>query len=758
MMGLPRFWLVCVVPLALADRCARVRTIDEQLVHKAAASLCAVIALPGSLTLNISTSGGLVARNYTKIIGLADEVYSGRWQWRDGSARRVPGTIISPAFSNRPWSPTEVLFCREATPRSECMARADRSSADRDSLFMPIVDDAGDVPVGVPSLITVAPHATLHLVNLTLFDGVASNGGAISVAPDGELVCENVEFDRNGAILGGALHVGSGARVRLRDVNFARNVASWYGGAVWLSPNASLEVATTQFDRNAAGFTGGAICANCAPRYIYCGPQYGGANCGSGTTITTRVIIADSTVLTNYVLEADEAHDLFTFFDFHDAVVTLDDLRFWLGETGAGGEFNSMIAASGERTSLELINSSLEMAGFTFDARFLRVEDLATARIERVYLDGTYWGGHEFGIPFSGPATTGAPPLLEVVNAGEVVVADSTFIAFGTSIRLRTGGFRRLTEGDDGFTPVDDWPTHMVGADDDHPDYFGDKLEEPVLLLRTRLRRPRTDPQYNVMWTEPMFSSAGTALALVDTPLASSNMYASHSPVYTCDELFNPPMSGLAVADDDPNSPSALIVARTNPRFYPNELLGCVCAEASAPRLGVTCGANATNGSATWPERSPTIVADDTESDADDTEGDDATEWGHRKRPGRGALSAALLGVYAGASVLLAMVCFIIVARCSRKGRPPAREHDDFTSARGGGFTSLLPLFAPAGRYVELCATARSSRDGGGEEDDDARSLDDSRGGASEGDTASEAEDNELRNVLRKSDDRDRGE
>ena len=82
MMGLPRFWLVCVVPLALADRCARVRTIDEQLVREAAASPCAVIALPGSLTLNISTSGGLVARNYTKIIGLADEVYSGRWQWR----------------------------------------------------------------------------------------------------------------------------------------------------------------------------------------------------------------------------------------------------------------------------------------------------------------------------------------------------------------------------------------------------------------------------------------------------------------------------------------------------------------------------------------------------------------------------------------------------------------------------------------------------------------------------------------------------
>ena len=58
--------------------------------------------------------------------------------------------------------------------------------------------------------------------------------------------------------------------------------------------------------------------------------------------------------------------DLYTFFDF-DAVVTLDDLRFWLGETGAGGEFNSMIAASAA-TSLELINSSLEMAGFTFDA------------------------------------------------------------------------------------------------------------------------------------------------------------------------------------------------------------------------------------------------------------------------------------------------------------------------------------------------------------------------------------------------------
>ena len=238
---------------------------------------------------------------------------------------------------------------------------------------------------------------------------------------------------------------------------------------VWLSLNSSLEVFDLQAV-DAAGYSGPVICATCHSfRGISLNGKVGGRNAADEFNVDvvtprygdsqlldpSRVSIVHMILMDNYALDVDDMPELYTVLDFVDAHVVLEGIRFWIGAASSGGAFNSMIAAYGERTSLELTNCSLDLAGFTFDSRLLRVEEHATARLLRVYFDGTFWMGHEF-FPFPGPAPNGRLPLLDLVNAGEVVVADSTFIAFGTSIRMRTGGWRRLTAGDDDLANADD--------------------------------------------------------------------------------------------------------------------------------------------------------------------------------------------------------------------------------------------------------------------------------------------------------------
>ena len=238
-MGLPRFWLVCVVPLALADRCARVRTIDEQLVREAAASPCAVIALPGSLTLNISTSGGLVARNYTKIIGLADEVYSGRWQWRD-DVRRVPRHHYLARLLESPRSRRRYSSVVKPRPVG-CMARADRVRRTEIAFSCQSSTTQATCPwraVAHHRRARDAAPRQPHPVRRRHEQRRCDLGRA-----DGELVCEK-SLDRNGAILGGSCTWARRARATARRELCAERRSCTE--ARWLSPNASLEVATTQ--------------------------------------------------------------------------------------------------------------------------------------------------------------------------------------------------------------------------------------------------------------------------------------------------------------------------------------------------------------------------------------------------------------------------------------------------------------------------------------------------------------------------------
>ena len=336
MMGLPRFWLVCVVPLALADRCARVRTIDEQLVHKAAASLCAVIALPGSLTLNISTSGGLVARNYTKIIGLADEV-TGAVAVARRQRSLVPGTIIRPP-SRIAHGPRR-RYSSVATPQGECTARADRSSADRDSIFMPIADDAGEGRARRHHRRAARDAAP---AGLALFDCVASNGGRSRTRPTAS-PCARTSSSTATAILGGALHVRPPPRARLPT--------NWRGTPRRRRRRGGLaeraaEVAATQLDRRRGVHR----------RDLREQPgTSAGAERTAARTAKWKPIVTDAASprsrrgLGQLVLAPIRSRPLHPSLRRRGRHARRPALL--VGRDRRGGEFNSMIAASGERTS-----------------------------------------------------------------------------------------------------------------------------------------------------------------------------------------------------------------------------------------------------------------------------------------------------------------------------------------------------------------------------------------------------------------------
>ena len=213
-----------------ADGCAIVRTVDEQLVREAGASECASSSCePRSCSTHyerlardaeLHEDHRLRGRRHRE--ELARQQLEQKRVVASGTAcvhlARVRGAHQSP----------HMLFCDSDTDRLVRRGDSGGSTSSRQWRAR-AANAAGNVPgPGVPSLMAIAPHATLHLVNLSLINGVAATAARSRSRLRRARVRARL-FHRNGAILGGAC---TWVRARGPDCSSAleRNVAAWYGG------------------------------------------------------------------------------------------------------------------------------------------------------------------------------------------------------------------------------------------------------------------------------------------------------------------------------------------------------------------------------------------------------------------------------------------------------------------------------------------------------------------------------------------------
>lgn len=103
-------------------------------------------------------------------------------------------------------------------------------------------------------------NATLHLENVTLFNGSARYGGGIA-ASRSTVAFSGASFKSNNASSGGALYMSNGTKVTVgRATTFSRNTASEHGGALYMSSGSGvIWNGASYFDFNSAERSGGAV-------------------------------------------------------------------------------------------------------------------------------------------------------------------------------------------------------------------------------------------------------------------------------------------------------------------------------------------------------------------------------------------------------------------------------------------------------------------------------------------------------------------
>lgn len=97
----------------------------------------------------------------------------------------------------------------------------------------------------------------LQLINATISQNWANEGGAMAIGPGASAYIEYATFSENTASRGGALHFDTPDAVWLLRSTVRRNTATDSGGGIWA--NADFTVFSTVFQRNVSNNHGGAV-------------------------------------------------------------------------------------------------------------------------------------------------------------------------------------------------------------------------------------------------------------------------------------------------------------------------------------------------------------------------------------------------------------------------------------------------------------------------------------------------------------------